>query len=254
MEVRHAAFDADLLLSMSGTLPRFSFAVGIQGDIDTLGTRLTNSNASYSCGRNGFLTRLNQHAQWCNLTLEWTLLHSVAETHGYEIPSGDGACGLPIANHKGLTALLCRVAGGQELNHLSDPELEDELTLTVLRCLNGSKRPTHIEPRRRWLLVHRVIDFIQAEYSQPITVTELCLLAGVGERSLQYVFRDATGLTVQQYLMNFRLHQARSTLTKGKVGRVSDAARACGIPHLGRFAQYYRRMYGQSPRETLLSA
>lgn len=160
---------------------------------------------------------------------------------------------MPVATHDRLAALLSRIARGKALNHLSDTALEDELALTVLRCLNTGSRLARIGPRQRWLLVHRVIDFIQAEYGNQITVTGLCRLAGVGERSLQYIFRDATGLTVQQYLMTYRLHQARTALTRGEVGRVGDAARRCGIPHLGRFAQYYRQMYGQSPRDTLLA-
>ena len=35
--------------------------------------------------------------------------------------------------------------------------------------------------------------------------------------------------------------------------QVKDVANACGIPHAGRFSQYYKQMFGQLPRETLLA-
>ncbi len=86
-----------------------------------------------------------------------------------------------------------------------------------------------------------------------MTVTGLCQLAGVSERTLQYIFLQATGLTVRQYLMSYRLHRARALLTEGKVAQVKDAALACGIPHAGRFSQYFKRWFGESPGEYLLS-
>lgn len=58
---------------------------------------------------------------------------------------------------------------------------------------------------------------------------------------------------MQQYLMNHRLHRARAMLMKGEYEQVKDVAIACGIPHAGRFSQYYKRLFGQLPRETLLA-
>ena len=86
-----------------------------------------------------------------------------------------------------------------------------------------------------------------------MTVTGLCQLAGVSERTLQYTFRKATGLTVQQYLMSYRLHRARALLTGGEVTQVKDAAQARGFHHAGRFSQYFKKLFGESPSQVLLS-
>ena len=67
-------------------------------------------------------------------------------------------------------------------------------------------------------------------------------------------FREATGLSVQQYLMIYRLQQARAMLLHGEYEQISEVARACGIHHTGRFAQYYRRFFGKSPRDTVAKA
>jgi transcriptional regulator GlxA family with amidase domain len=80
-----------------------------------------------------------------------------------------------------------------------------------------------------------------------MTVTGLCHLADVSERTLQYAFLEITGFSMQQYLMRYRLLRARALLTAGNVNLAREAAVAVGIPHTGRFSLYFRKMYGKSP-------
>lgn len=158
---------------------------------------------------------------------------------------------MPVRVHETLKLLLSRTARGLHNADVTDAELEDIMALAVLRVLNAGSGSGKVRRADHSRTVHRVIDFIAATYASPITVTDLCRIAGVGERSLEYLFRGATGFTMQQYLMNHRLHRARAMLLHGEYETIKGVAEACGIPHAGRFAQYYRRQYGQSPRETL---
>lgn len=254
IELRDVAFDAGITLSASDPFPCFAVAIGIAGETEFLGNHLTSSNIGCVTGNNGMIARLHPGARWCNLTFDWDLIIGVAETHGYAVPRGDRSRGIPMQMHRALQTMMSNAARNLLYAELSDAELEDELALAVLRVVDPQERSGKVKGDSRQRSVHRVIEFIMAEYARPITVTALCQLCGVSERTLQYRFREATGLSVQQYLMNYRLQQARAMLIRGEYRQVGEVARACGFHHTGRFAQYYRRLFGKSPRETVAKA
>lgn len=251
-EVREVAFGAGAVISLGDSFSRFAVGIGLRGDIRTLNGRLTGSNIAYINGRNGMVARLAPGSRWCNISFDHDLIHCAADTHGYSLPTAeDTFLGLPVPKHNALGAVLSRVAGNELWSDACDVELEDELALTVLRLFNPGTRGARARRGCRQRLVRQVIEIIRAEFTQTITVTSLCQRVGAGERTLQYAFKSVTGLSVQQYLMAHRLQAARALLLRGDCERVSDAACACGIHHPGRFAQYYRRLYGESPRRSL---
>jgi len=251
VELRDVAVTGGMVLTSHDRFPRLAVALGVGGQVQVLGSPLTSSNIGYISGQNGMIARLEAGSRWCNVSFDWGLIRQVAETHGYHLTEGDHTCGMPIATHNGLKALLSRTARGLQHVDLTDTELEDVLARSVLRLLSGSGSEKKLRRANQCRAVHRAVDYIRSEYANPVTVTQLCRVAGIGERSLENLFRDATGFTMQQYLMNHRLLQARAMLLHGRYDTIRDVAEACGIPHSGRFSQYYRQMFGQSPRETL---
>jgi len=254
IEVREVSFEAGVILSLPRAFSRFGMAIGLKGDIQTVGTRLSDSNIAHINGQNGMVTRLAPGSRWCNVTLDRHFIQEVAEVHGYELPTGDAARGLSLAAHGALGETLVRTARNQLWSESCDAELEDAVALTVLRVFESRPKSAKRWSGRRQRVVNRVIDYIQAECTSVVTVTGLCHLAGVGERNLQTAFRDITGLSMQQYLTACRLQAARALLLRGEFERVADVARACGIHHPGRFAQYYLRRYGESPSRSMPGA
>ncbi len=250
-ELREVSFDAGIVLTIHDPVPRFGLAIALAGETRVLGQPLTSSNLGFLSGRNGMIARLKPGSRWCNVALDWNLVFQVAETHGYRIPTGDSSRALPPERHDRLAALLSAMARRQLMSETGDAELEDELVRSCLRELNPDRRSGR-EWRLAYLpMVRRVIEFIQAEYANPVTVTGLCALVGVSERTLQYRFRETTGFTVQQYLMKYRLHRAHALLTHGEYTRIGEVAHAVGIHHPGRFSEYYRRLFGHHPRKSL---
>jgi len=253
LEIRDVAFDAGVINSITHPSPRLALILGVEGETRVMGKLLTSSSVGCVDLQSGLVARLKPGSRWCNITFDWNLLHRVAETHGYVIPTGDYSCGIPFSTHEMLISTLSRMVRNRLFTDLSDAEFEDELARLCLRLLSAPQRKC-----RGWHLVHertihRVIDIIQSEYASPLTVTDLCQQANIGERVLQYKFKEIVGCSVQKYLMFYRLHRARSMLLHGESQRVSDVASACGIHHAGRFSQYYRSLFGQSPRELLVA-
>tara|TARA_R110002110_G_scaffold406421_1_gene626413 strand:+ start:232526 stop:233560 length:1035 start_codon:yes stop_codon:yes gene_type:complete len=82
-------------------------------------------------------------------------------------------------------------------------------------------------------------------------ITDLCELAGVSQRTLQYAFIDQLGITPKRYLTCIRYHRLRQHLLLKTTGTVQEAALSLGLYELGRVAGEYRSMFGENPSQTL---
>jgi AraC family ethanolamine operon transcriptional activator len=86
-----------------------------------------------------------------------------------------------------------------------------------------------------------------------LSPAQLCEIACVGERTLQYAFRERFGLTPAAFLKARRLAVVHQRLLQAELGNdtVGDAAASLGFWHLSHFAADYRHAFGEMPSETL---
>lgn len=95
-------------------------------------------------------------------------------------------------------------------------------------------------------------DWIDAHLGEPITLGELCRLAGVGARCLQRNFEQMRGMSPMRFVAERRLAAThRALLQAGPGASVTHIALANGFDHVGRFAQLYRQVIGELPSRTL---
>ncbi|MEO1078723.1 MAG: helix-turn-helix transcriptional regulator [Pseudomonadota bacterium] len=88
---------------------------------------------------------------------------------------------------------------------------------------------------------------------ETLTATMLCEKFGVSRRTLHRAFAEEMGTSPAQYLRQWHLSQTRRALAQARPNEtsVSEIAHAHGFFELGRFAQYYRQLFGEKPSETL---
>lgn len=110
--------------------------------------------------------------------------------------------------------------------------------------------------RTHYLIVQRAEEFMRANMRQDIYINEMCNAAGVSERALRYAFDDLLGISPNRYLSMLRLCTACRSLALSDASRrsVKSVALSCGLWDLSRFADHYRRVFGELPRETLMRA
>ncbi|PWK85844.1 AraC family transcriptional regulator [Fulvimonas soli] len=110
--------------------------------------------------------------------------------------------------------------------------------------------------RAHYLIVQRAEQFMRANMRHDIYLTEMCNAAGVSERALRYAFDDLLGISPNRYLSMLRLCTACRSLSLSDASRrsVKSVALSCGLWDLSRFADHYRRVFGESPRDTLMRA
>ena len=88
--------------------------------------------------------------------------------------------------------------------------------------------------------------------NENLRLEDLCAATGVSARQVQNAFIAMTGLRPTAFLRAHRLQRARRMLLSRDADSVKAAAYRCGFPDLGRFSAFYRKMFGELPRVTLL--
>lgn len=122
----------------------------------------------------------------------------------------------------------------------------------------GSLPEDRPQPSRRrlthYLLVQKAAEYMRANMRHEIYMDALCNAAGVSERALRYAFDDLMGVSPMRYLSLLRLSRACRNLAVSDANRrsVKSVALSCGLWDLSRFAENYRRTFGELPRDTLL--
>jgi AraC family ethanolamine operon transcriptional activator len=132
--------------------------------------------------------------------------------------------------------------------------LEANLMERTIALLCSSEEEPYLQPGwRRRRALRRALERLEAEEEPTPTIPELCRWAGVSQRTLEYAFRDELGVTPVRYLKILRLNRAHRLLRQATRGTetVTGIALACGFIELGRFAAEYRRLFGESPSQTL---
>jgi len=102
-------------------------------------------------------------------------------------------------------------------------------------------------------LVDRAEAYIEHHIDETtLTAADIAGALGVSMRTLQSSFQEHRQITPTAYLRQIRLEQVREHLLNGPDGeKIIDIALEHGFVHLGRFAQQYKRFYGEAPSDTL---
>jgi len=101
--------------------------------------------------------------------------------------------------------------------------------------------------------VRLVIDYLHHYADQVPTIPELCNIAKLSERNLQYAFNEYLGITPIRYLRLVRLNGVKRDLllAQPKKDRIVDIALNWGFIELGRFAGKFRQLFQELPSVTL---
>lgn len=131
---------------------------------------------------------------------------------------------------------------------------QDLVIMALLEVLqlhqpNSEQSPSYVH---RKAVVDRVKSHIAEHGDAPVTMTELCELAHVSRRTLQYSFESILGISPLRFLRITRLNQVRRALRDaGGDVTVTTIATQWGFLHAGQFAHDYRQLFGECPSETL---
>lgn len=92
----------------------------------------------------------------------------------------------------------------------------------------------------------RVLDLIETNYDQPLSLEALASEAGLSRYHFAMVFRRAVGSSPHQHVREVRLRCARAML-RSTDRTVLDIALSCGFANASHFAAAFRTDCGESP-------
>jgi len=105
---------------------------------------------------------------------------------------------------------------------------------------------------RRAMAAH---DLLMADPLNPPSIERVAHLVGLSQRRLNAAFRAAYGLTVWEWLVEWRLNHARELLRQGGVP-IKEIAFRLGYGHVSNFTAAFVRRFGVAPgnyRQSVLS-
>jgi AraC family transcriptional regulator len=93
------------------------------------------------------------------------------------------------------------------------------------------------------------IGFIQSRHAQPITLDDIADAVHLSPYHLARLFKQATGETPHQYLIQLRVNSARALLTSGAGQRsLAEIAAAVGFADQSHLTRHFKRQFGVTPK------
>lgn len=90
-------------------------------------------------------------------------------------------------------------------------------------------------------------ELIGAHHSRSLSLTELARLANIHPSTANRTFRDVLGVSVNEYLMRYRLSQAMQRLADTN-DPILQIAYGCGFGSSSRFYDLFKHRTGMTPK------
>lgn len=129
-----------------------------------------------------------------------------------------------------------------------------ELTGTLYRLLSvlvkrsGNKNAASKRCEDRHKCLRAALDYIAANYPLPISVDDIAAAAAVSRSTLFRLFRTELGAAPSDYLIEYRIEQAKKLLSETDIS-ITAAARSAGYENNLYFSRAFRKATGMSPTE-----
>lgn len=173
--------------------------------------------------------------------------HAIGRDILWRVPPGAAEAGERAV---ALDALRAVLASGSAVTQSARYHLEEATMQILLDGLPIGSPPAQVSASQRRQAVRVAEEALRARLDDPPSLSELCRLTGVGERTLQLAFQDTHAVSPKRYLRVLRLNAARRRLRRCE-GSVTEVALEFGFFHFARFATEYRQLFHQLPSETL---
>lgn len=98
------------------------------------------------------------------------------------------------------------------------------------------------------IYVKNVISYIQLKYSEQIKIEKIAYALGLNRSYLTRLFKEATGYSLQEYLLTYRMKVAVKLLSKNSMS-IAEIAQSVGYVDTFTFSKAFKRHFGQSPSE-----
>jgi len=123
-----------------------------------------------------------------------------------------------------------------------------QIVFQLIRDLHAEQENSREEIDCKNPYISKATMFIQEHYQTNISISDICNSIYLSPYHFKRIFKEFTGRTPHQYLMDIRLEKAKELLIREKMP-IEDIARQCGFVNAGHFAVAFKRGTKMSPSE-----
>jgi AraC family transcriptional regulator len=112
-------------------------------------------------------------------------------------------------------------------------------------------KPSQLNPVRGGLTapqLRHIIEFIDAQISNDITISDLASVAGLSQFHFVRAFKGSVGLPPYQYLLSERVRRARGLLSKRDLS-IAEVALSVGFHNASQLNRVFRKFVGVTPTD-----
>lgn len=98
--------------------------------------------------------------------------------------------------------------------------------------------------------LRQVIEYVDADLDRDLALAELAAVAKMSPNYFTHLFKQSTGLTPHQYVIQRRVERAKQLLREGKLA-LADIALQVGFAHQSHLNRHFKRWVGVTPKSFL---
>mgnify|MGYP005836940863 CR=1 FL=1 len=124
-----------------------------------------------------------------------------------------------------------------------------QLYMFLSQLIEVSLDDHHLEinGNRKEMYIKKAVEFIEMNYSRRISVEDISNYVGLDRSYLGSLFKEVLKISIQQYLINFRINRA-CELMKNVNLTIGDVSRSVGYEDPLLFSKIFRKTKGIPPR------
>lgn len=97
-------------------------------------------------------------------------------------------------------------------------------------------------------LAEEIASYIQQHFDEKWTIEQLAKDLNLSQSYASHLFKEVTGYTIMDYLMNYRLIQAKAILSMSSEEiSIKDCAYQCGFESDAHFNRFFKKKTGMTP-------
>ena len=99
--------------------------------------------------------------------------------------------------------------------------------------------------------VGQAISYLESAFDKEVSLQDVASSVCLSVSRLSHVFKTATGMSLMDYLLRYRLDRAKELLRVDKKRTITDVAFSVGFHDPGYFSRAFKKYFGHSPRQTV---
>lgn len=139
----------------------------------------------------------------------------------------------------------------KELNAASDSEFQIRnilsetwlLLMDDIRTRHQEKSDVSFEQQDR---LRSLLSYIHCHYMEKLLLSQIAAAAGISEREATRCFQKNIGQSPMEYLLAYRLNQAKKLLTESAL-TITEISYLCGFTDSAYFGKMFRKSYNMTP-------